>query len=390
MNRFQTPLMLLTSVMLASCGSSDDSKTIAIPSNHPAQSKSVEPTKIVENRPAAEKLNLAAAIVPEGSTPVEAAVSAATPLPQAAPSKPTTAQSTAAATTNDKPAKPKRQPIYDEKADAKALIAAAVNRARIEHKRVLIEWGGNWCGWCYKLHDVFKQDEAVSPIVQEEFELVLIDSNSNAELMKTYGGQGRHFSYPHLTILDDAGEVLTNQNTEPLEDGPKHDPVKVADFLKKWALEKVDAEAQLAAALKQAADEDKSVLLQAGTQYCGWCKVLSRFVDAHKEIFARDHVYLKIDYMRMTHGAEVAKRFQPEANSGDPWMVILDPTGKVLISSVGPKGNIGYPSEPHEIDHFLSMLTATRKRLSDSDLDLIRKDLNVAREERLKKQASAK
>lgn len=311
-------------------------------------------------------------------TPQEATASAAT----------ATAVTTASEPTADKPAKPKREPIYDPQADAKALIAAAVNRARIEHKHVLIEFGGNWCGWCYKLHDVFRQDETVAPIVSEEFELVLIDSNSNEELMHGYGGKDRQYSYPHLTILDAAGQVLTNQETGSLEDGPKHVPARVADFLKKWSPERLDAETLLTAALKQAAAEDKSVLLQVGDPYCGWCKVLARFLDGHKETFDQDYVHLKIDILRMTHGKEVAARFQPGNDLGHPWMAILDPTGKALITSLGPQGNTGYPYEPPEIDHFLTMLTTTRKRLTDADLSTIRQHLNEFREERQRKQSA--
>jgi len=136
-------------------------------------------------------------------------------------------------------AKANREPIYDPQADAPALIAAAVKRARHDHKHVLIEWGGNWCGWCYKLHDVFKQDEKVSPIVYQEFELVLIDSNSNTELMHRYGGKERQYSFPHLTVLDDNGMVLTNQNTEPLEEGSGHSREKVAEFLSTWSPKKL-------------------------------------------------------------------------------------------------------------------------------------------------------
>src|SRR5262245_41667101 len=49
----------------------------------------------------------------------------------------------------------KREPIYDEQADAKAQIGAALTKAKRHNTRVLIMFGGNWCGWCYKLHDVF-------------------------------------------------------------------------------------------------------------------------------------------------------------------------------------------------------------------------------------------
>lgn len=135
----------------------------------------------------------------------------------------------------EQPAEKKpRDPIYIEEANGEKLIAAALERAKSNKKNVLIEWGGNWCGWCYKLHDVFHEDADVHPIVEKSFELVLIDSNTNRELMQTYGGKDRQFSYPHLTILDAEGAVLTNQETGSLEIGPKHDPAKVAGFLNTW------------------------------------------------------------------------------------------------------------------------------------------------------------
>lgn len=368
MNRLHTLLALLTSFSLVSCGCSDNSKVVQPAPIEAHGTTSTASSKTQESLPSVTALP-SPEVAPDVSTPGETA-SETSPAP---------------ASTPDKPAKPKRQPIYDPQADAKALIAAAIERARLEHKHVLIEWGGNWCGWCYKLHDVFTRNETVLPIVQQEFEFLLVDSNSNDELMRSYGGRDRHYSYPHLTILDATGQVLTNQNTEPLEEGPQHDPVKVADFLKKWSPERLDAEALLSAALQQAMSEGKSVLLQVGGPYCGWCKVLSRFLDDHKGTFGKDYVHLKIDYMRMTHGAEVANRFAPEKNPGDPWMVILDPTGKVLATCMGPNGNIGYPFEIVEIDHFLTMLTTTRKRLTDADLAMIRQHLNAAREERLRK-----
>src|SRR5262249_23051927 len=46
--------------------------------------------------------------------------------------------------------KNRRTPIYDETADARAEIDAALSRAQYDHKRVLVKFGGNWCGWCFK------------------------------------------------------------------------------------------------------------------------------------------------------------------------------------------------------------------------------------------------
>lgn len=326
--------------------------------------------------------------VPSGNGRATAGVASDEPSPAAetaealAPTATSSADGAAAATAVAGESRAKREPIYDPEADGAALIAAALERARAEHKHVLIEWGGNWCGWCYKLHDVFTTDETVGPIVSEEFELVLLDQGANRALMEGYGGKDRQYAFPHLTVLDAAGNVLANQETGSLEVGPRHDPVKVAEFLKRWAPEPVDAEEALAAALRKAAEEDKRGLMRVGTPYCGWCKVLERFLREREGLFAVDYVGLKIDMLRMTHGEEVAGRFRPGESPGVPWMVILDASGAVLATSVGPEGNCGYPYHPGEIDHFLSMLTSTRRRMTDADVAAIRADLDQYRAER--------
>ena len=186
----------------------------------------------------------------------------------------------------------------------------------------------------------------------------------------------------HLTVLDEQGAVLTNQETGSLEEGPKHDPKLVSQFLSKWVPEKVDAEQLLADSLLKAAAEDKRVLVRVGTPYCGWCNVLAQFVHDHESLFATDFVDIKIDTMRMTNGEQAAARLAPSESGGVPWMVILDASGKELASSHGPDGNIGYPYQPNEIAHFITMLRDTRKRLTDADLDSIAADLNAYRDKR--------
>ena len=53
-----------------------------------------------------------------------------------------------AAAAGDPPAEKKEAGPYDPKADAKAAVASALEKARRGGKRVLIVYGGNWCGWC--------------------------------------------------------------------------------------------------------------------------------------------------------------------------------------------------------------------------------------------------
>jgi quinoprotein glucose dehydrogenase len=137
--------------------------------------------------------------------------------------------------TAQKPSKPKRPPIYNEKANAQADIEAALAVAKREHKRVLLKFGGNWCGWCYKLHDVFTHEAEVAAVLDRGYVLVLVDVKSNEKLFDKYAPDEKHPGFPYLVVLDADGKIMKDENTSELENGPKHDPAKVKAFLVRWA-----------------------------------------------------------------------------------------------------------------------------------------------------------
>ena len=67
----------------------------------------------------------------------------------------------------------------------------------------------------------------------------------------------------------------------------------------------------------------------------------------------------------MEGGETLMEELKKDRQGGLPWMVILDGEGKEMISSVGPKGNVGYPVKPHEIEYFVEMI----KQSSDASED---------------------
>lgn len=266
--------------------------------------------------------------------------------------------------------------IYDEKADAKALINTALDSAKRENRRVLIQWGGNWCHWCVLLHNKFKSDPTLAKTLRYEYDVVYIDSK-NADLMKQYNVDQKA-GVPYLTILDADGKVLTNQETEFFEtkadDKNGHDPKKLQEFLVKNQAKPKNANEVLSAALAEAAKTDRMVFLHFGAPWCGWCHKLDAWL-LKKEvapIFSKDYVDLKIDQDRMTNAKEVFVKYNKAGEGGIPWFVILDSNGKALITSDADKNNIGFPYEPNEIDHFVKMLNATRKKLTDDDVKALK------------------
>ena len=71
----------------------------------------------------------------------------------------------------------------------------------------------------------------------------------------------------------------------------------------------------------------------------------------------------------------------PSAVNWNPLFCETCTKGKALATSDGPKGNIGYPAQPHEIEHFLAMLKQTARKMGPGQLDQIEAALRQARKD---------
>src|SRR6266550_8772885 len=67
--------------------------------------------------------------------------------------------------------------IYDESLDGTRQIAGALASAKKENKRVLLQFGANWCGWCHRLHQLFNHDKAISEKLKADYVVAMIDLN---------------------------------------------------------------------------------------------------------------------------------------------------------------------------------------------------------------------
>jgi thiol-disulfide isomerase/thioredoxin len=137
------------------------------------------------------------------------------------------------------PASPARPPIYDERADGAKQIADALAVAKKENKRVLLQFGANWCGWCHRLHGLMQTHAPIAAKLKEAYVVVLVDVNKehNSVTNLRYGKPIQH-GLPVIVVLDADGKMLVTQDTGKLEDGDHHDPAKVLAFLNQWALKK--------------------------------------------------------------------------------------------------------------------------------------------------------
>ena len=125
--------------------------------------------------------------------------------------------------------------LYQKNADAKAEIRAALAKAARTHKRVLLDFGGNWCYDCHVLEAAFHQAD-VSPLVAGNFIVVHVDigqMDKNLDMAQKYKvllDRG----VPALAVLAPDGTLLYSQQHGEFESARNMDPDDLIAFLKKW------------------------------------------------------------------------------------------------------------------------------------------------------------
>ena len=130
---------------------------------------------------------------------------------------------------------PGRKHLYSETADQRADIAAAIKQAKREHKRVILDFGGDWCPDCQVL-DVYFHEQPNEDLVAKHFVVVHVwigHMDKNIDLAAEYGvpiGKG----VPALAVLDENGKLLYSQKTGEFNKMRSMDVSSVNEFLNRW------------------------------------------------------------------------------------------------------------------------------------------------------------
>ena len=127
-----------------------------------------------------------------------------------------------------------KQHIYDEQVDPRKDIAAALQQAKREHKRVLLDFGGDWCPDCQVL-DIYFHQSPNDELLKKNFILVHVfigHIDLNLDIAEKYG-VGIKKGVPALAVVDANGKSLYAQSGQ-FEDMRHMDAKSVTDFLEKW------------------------------------------------------------------------------------------------------------------------------------------------------------
>ena len=122
--------------------------------------------------------------------------------------------------------------LYSETANPTSDIAAALARARREHKRVLLDFGGNWCGDC-QLLDIYYHQSPNAELLAKNFILVHVNighMDKNVDVAKKYNVPITK-GVPALAVIDANGNLLYSEREKEFE---HTSPEAITAFLNRW------------------------------------------------------------------------------------------------------------------------------------------------------------
>ena len=123
--------------------------------------------------------------------------------------------------------------IYPEISEAQTDVQAALVEARQAHKRIILDFGGDWCPDCQVLNIYFNQSPN-RELLDKYFIRVNVNigrEDANLDIAHKYGVPVQ--GVPALAVLDDHGKLLYAQNKE-FADMRHMQSTDLTQFLNKW------------------------------------------------------------------------------------------------------------------------------------------------------------
>jgi len=127
--------------------------------------------------------------------------------------------------------------LYNPEDDAKVEISKAVKKAKEEGKYVLLQIGGNWCGWCKAFDKKVSSNDTLKASIDKNFVVYHLNynkENKNEAVLASLDFPQR-FGFPVFVILDEKGNRIHTQNSVYLEEGKGHSAKKILKFFNHWS-----------------------------------------------------------------------------------------------------------------------------------------------------------
>ena len=129
---------------------------------------------------------------------------------------------------------------FDPTRDPSPDLQKGIETATKSGKRIILDVGGEWCGWCVCMDKFFFENPGLAKIREDNFVWVKVNYSEENENKPFLAPFPEPQAFPHLYILDAKGKLLHSHNTADLEMGKGYNLVKFTRFLKAWSPKKLN------------------------------------------------------------------------------------------------------------------------------------------------------
>ncbi len=125
--------------------------------------------------------------------------------------------------------------LFDPNVDFAAELHDALRDARETGKRIIVEFGGDWCIWSDKMRRVLESPR-FRALLQEHFILLRCHTGPDGSCAYPDHLELPQFSsIPFFALLNARGEVLATQRSEGFEFFRWYKKYAIYAFLRRWA-----------------------------------------------------------------------------------------------------------------------------------------------------------
>jgi len=264
-------------------------------------------------------------------------------------------------------------------ADSSRAVAAALDSARQSNRRALVIYEGSWCKLCPRISEAIEgAGEPFSHYIAVHVKTG--DLDGLRRFAKEQGAKLDAETGPLVVVLDRDGAIVSAVTAQRLTKAGAVAPDQIARFLARWA-PAPPASDMFESALPALRASGKAGFVMFRADWCGYCHKLTELFEKSSvaPILQEHYLLIPVDLERNEGAIALSRRLGSSGREGLPWFAVIDAAGKPLITSNGPKGNIGFPVSPEERAHFAAILRATAKGIAEEDLARIEQLLTKPR-----------
>jgi thiol-disulfide isomerase/thioredoxin len=262
-------------------------------------------------------------------------------------------------------------------AASKQSLEDALATAKKSNHRLIVIYDGGWCTLCTEVHNGAMADPDLLGLVHSGYEVVRVKTDDSTGFPR-FASEALHQPLDKangllITVLEKDGSVLATWTAGRLMADGHFSAAKLKQQLSEFLVGAPADEVYRTALASM--PNGKAGWVEFRADWCGWCKRMERFFGDSKAapVLAKYYQVITIDTEKNQGADQLAKSLgAPKGIAGGiPWFAAVDAQGKVLATSEGPKGNIGYPDTDLEVAHFMSVMKATAQGITSSELDTI-------------------